>query len=88
MGNTWVCKNLGNMATNYVHQCLDLPISTTIFSTIQTHRHFGQVFQLPSIKFLKCQTAIRSTLKSSDDEVITKLWKSTIYGRNIQHYTY
>ena len=49
---------------------------------------YGQAFQLPSIKFQQCQTTLRSSIKSSCDETITKLWKSTSFGTNIQYDVY
>ena len=77
--------NLDNIVTKYVRQWLDLPISATILSLIPSHKSFGQAFQLPSIKFKQCQTTLRSSCKSSSDETITKLWKNTNFGTNIQY---
>ena len=88
LGKTWICENLDNIVTKYVRQWLDLPISATLSSIIPSRNYFGQAFQLPSIKFLQCQTTLRSSLKSSCDETITKLWRNTNSGANIQYDIY
>ena len=87
LGKTWISENLDKIVTKYVRQWLDLPISATISSIIPSHKKFGLAFQLP-IKFLQCQTALRSSLKSSWDETLTKLWKSASFGTNIQYDVY
>ena len=62
---------------------------STISSIIPTHKHFSiQAFQLPSMTFVQCEAALLSSLKSSCDETITNLWRSTNYGTNIQYLTY
>ena len=88
LGKTWICENLDNIVTKYVRQWLDLPISATLRSIIPSCKYFGQAFQLPSIKFLQCQTTLQSSLKSSCDEIITKLWRNTNSGANIQYDIY
>ena len=88
IGKTWISENLDNIVTKYVRQWLDLPISATISSIIPSRKNFGQAFQLPSIKFQQCQTTLRSSLKSSGDETIIKLWKNTNVGTNIQYDIY
>ena len=88
LGKTWISESLDNIVTKYVHQWLDLPISATISSIVHSHKKFGQAFQLPSIKFQQCQTALSSSLKSSWDETLTKLWKSTSFGTSIQYDVY
>ena len=88
LGKTWICENLDNIVTKYVRQWLDLAISATLSSIIPSRNYFGQAFQLPSIKFLQCQTTLRSSLKSSCDETITKLWRNTNSGANIQYDIY
>ena len=88
LGKTWICENLDNIVTKYVRQWLDLPISATLSSIIPSRNYFEQASQLPSIKFLQCQTTLRSSLKSSCDETITKLWRNTNSGANIQYDIY
>ena len=87
-GKTWISENLDNMVRKYVHQWLDLPISATISSIILSQKRFGQAFQLPSIKYQQRQTTLCSSLKSSGDETITKMWKNTNSGTNIQYDVY
>ena len=79
---------MDNIVTQYVRQRLDLPISAIINSIIPSHRNFGQASQLPSIKFQQCQTALRSSLKLSSGETMTKLWRNTNCGTNIQYDIY
>ena len=43
---------------------------------------------MPSIKFQQCQTTLRSSLKSSCDETVTKLWRNINRGANIQYDMY
>ena len=88
LGKTWISEHLDNIVTKYVRQWLDLPISATISSIIPSHKNFGQAIQLPSIKFQQFQTTLRSSLKSSCDETLTKVWKNTNFGPNIQYDVY
>ena len=39
---------------------------------------------LPSMKFSKCQAVFRNSLRSSPNDEIKPLWKSTNSGMNIQ----
>ena len=55
---------------------------------ILSSKKFGLAFQLPSVKFQQCQTVLRSSLKSSKDESIVKVWKNTNCGTNIQYDVY
>jgi len=88
LSKTWICEHLDNVVTKYIRQWLELPISATLSAIMLSHNNFGLSFQLPSVKFIQCQTVLRSALKSSEDEAIIKLWKSTNCGTNIQHDTY
>ena len=81
LGKTWISRNLDSIVTKYARRWLDLPISATISSLIPSHNKLGQGFQLPSIKFQQCQTTLRSSLKSSCEEKVTKLWRNTIRGQ-------
>ena len=88
LSKTWICEHLDNVVTKYIRQWLDLPISATLSAIILSHKNFGLSLQLPSVKFIQCQTVLRSALKSSQDDTITRLWKNTNYGTNIQYDTY
>ena len=88
LSKTWICEHLDNVVTKYIRQWLDLPISATLSAIILSHKNFGLSLQLPSVKFIQCQTVLRSALKSSQDDTITRLWKNTNCGPNIQYDTY
>ena len=87
LSKTWICEHLDNVVTKYIRQWLELPISAALSAIILSH-NFGLSFQLPSVKFIQCQTVLRSALKSSEDDAITKVWKNTNCGTNIQYDTY
>ena len=53
-----------------------------------TQELFCLSLQLPSVKFIQCQTVLRSALKSPQDDTITRLWKNTNCGTNIQYDIY
>ena len=88
LSKTWICEHLDNVVTKYIRQWLDLPISATLSAITLSHKNFGLSLQLPSVKFIQCQTVLRSALKSSQDDTITRLWKNTNCGTNIQYDTY
>ena len=88
LSKTWICEHLDNVVTKHIRQCLDLPISATLSAIILSHKNSGLSLPLPSVKFIQCQTVLRSTLKSSQDDTITKLWKNTNCGINFQCDTY
>ena len=88
LSKTWICEPLGNVVTKNIREKLELPISATLSAIILSHNNFGLSFPLPFVKFIQCQTVVRSALKSSEDDAITKLWKSTNYGTDIQYDTY
>ena len=68
----------------YVCRWLDLPISATISS----HSFSQQLWTGMSVKYQQCQITLHSSLKSSCDETITKLWRSTSHVENIQYGMY
>ena len=69
--NTWVTENLDNLAFKYVRQRLDLSISATLSSTMLSKSQFGWNLVFPSDKSAQCHTISRTTLKSSNDEIIS-----------------
>ena len=85
---TWVCEHLDNVVAQYIRKWLDLPISATLSNIILSQNKFGLNIQLPSIKFIQCQTILRNALKNSQNEEIKKLWKSTSNQTNIQYDVY
>ena len=56
---TWVIQHLDNVVTRFVRQWLDLPISATLSGIILPKNQFGLSLQLPSVKFIQCQTVLR-----------------------------
>ena len=88
LSKTWVCEYFNNVVTTYIRPWFDLPISATQSAINLSHNNCGLSYQLPSVKFMQCQTVLRSALKSSQDDAITKLWKNTNCGTNIQCDTY
>ena len=83
---TWVCEHLDNVVAQYIRKWLDLPISATLSYIILPQNKFGLNIQLPSTKFIQCQTVLRNALKNSQNEDIKELWKST--STNIQYDIY
>ena len=89
LSKIWIfCEHLDNVVTKYIRQWLELPISATLSAIMLSHNKFALSFQLPSVKFIQCQIVLRCALKSLEDDAITKLWKSTNCGTNIQYDNY
>ena len=88
ISKTWVIQHLDNLASHYFREWLDIPISATLTGIILSRNQFGLSLQLPSIKFLQCQTVQRNILKSSPNNNIRSLWKNTCEGSNIQYGIY
>ena len=84
----WVIQHLDIVVTRSVRQWLDLPISTTLRGIILPKNQFGLNLQLPSAKFIQCQTVLRNALQSSQHDAITSLWKSTSQNMNVQYDSY
>ena len=85
LGKSWILENLDNIVSKYIRQWLELPISATLSSIALPSSKFGLAFQLPSVEFQQCQTVLRSSLKSSKDEAIVRVWRNTNCGANIQY---
>ena len=66
----------------------ELPMSATLSSIVLSSTNFGLAFQLHSVKFQQYQTVLRSSLKSSKDEAIVRVWKNTNCRANIQYNIY
>ena len=85
---TWAIQNLDKIASRFVRQWLDLPIGVTLSCISLPQNQFGLNLHLPSVKFLHCQTVLRSCLKSTLNDVITSLWKTTSLSMNVQYISY
>ena len=83
ISKTWVIQNLDNTLISYVRIWLHLPISATISHLTLSKSKCGLNLQLPSTKFLRCQTLLRSALKSSPNDDIKSLWENHGSGSNI-----
>ena len=88
LSKTWVIENLDNVVVRFVRKWSDLPISATLSGISLPRNQFGLNLLLPSVKFLQCQTVLRNALKSSSNDAIKSLWRSTSFGMNIQYDTY
>ena len=85
---TWVIENIDSIVNQYIRRWLEVPISGTLSNVFLSHNRFGQSIYPPSVKFIQCQTVLRSALKSSPNELIKDLWKSTNNNTNIQYDAY
>ena len=88
LSKTWFIENLDNFAVKLVRKWLDLSISATLSGISLPRNQFGLNLLLPSVKSLQCQTVLRTALKSSSNDAIKSLWRSTSFGMNIQYDTY
>ena len=73
---TLMIEHLDNVVTRFVRQWLDLPISATLGGIILPKNQFALSIQLPSVKFIQCQTVLRNSLQYSLHDAITSLWKN------------
>ena len=85
---TWITENIDSVVNKYIRKWLEVPISGTLSTVFQTRNKFGQSIYPPSVKFIQCQTVLRKVLKSSPNESINELWKSTSTHTNIQYDVY
>ena len=81
---TGVINNIDNVASRYIRQWLELPISATLSSLVLSKLKYGVSFILPSTKFMHCQVVARNALKLSPNPFINLLWSSSSVGCNIQ----
>ena len=86
LSKTWVIQNLDNVVARYMRQWLEVPISSTLSTLILQNSIYG--INLPSGKFIQCQTVIRNALKSPPNPDATSLWAATSNGTNIQYDQY
>ena len=85
---TWISENLDSVFKQYIRKWLEVPISGTLSNIYLTSNKFGLNIIPPSTKFAQCQTIIRSALKSSPNESITHLWKSSSNHTNTHYDQY
>ena len=80
LSKTWVTENIDPIVNHAVYT--KMTRSTTIFLT---NNKFGLSIYPPSVKFIQCQSVLRTALKSSPNESIKDLWKSTNNYTNNQY---
>ena len=88
ISKTWICETLDTLASRYIRKWLQLPISATLSNVFLPRNKFGLNVILPSTKFTQCQTVSRSSLKTSMNEDINKLWSITSTDKIIQYDMY
>ena len=88
LSKTWVTKNVDSVVNQYIRKWLQIPISGTLSTVYLPCTIFGQNIYPPSLKFIQCQTVLRKVLKSSANESINELWKTTNNNTNIQYDIY
>ena len=85
LSKTWVTENIDPIVNHYIRKWLEVPLSGTLSTIFPTNNKFGLSIYPPSVKFIQCQLVLRTTLKSSSNESIKDLWKSTNNYTNIQY---
>ena len=88
LSKAWVTENIDSVVNQYIRKWLQLPISGTLSTVYLPCTKFGQNIYPPSLKFMQCQTVPRKALKSSPNESINELWKTTNNNTNIQYDVY
>ena len=85
---TWIIENIDSVVNNYIRKWLEVPISGTLSNAYLTNNKFGLNILPASVKFTQCQSVLRNALKSSPNDSIKELWKSTNNHTNIQYDNY
>ena len=85
---TWVIESIDSFINQYIRKWLEIPVSGTLSNIFLTNNKFGLNILPVSVKFIQCQTVLRNALKTSSNESIKQLWKSTNQHTNIQYDVY
>ena len=85
LSNTWVTESIDSVINKYIRKWLETPINGTLSKIYLTRDKFGFNILPASIKFIQCQTVLRRALKSSPNDSIKELWKSTNSHTNTQY---
>ncbi len=88
LSKTWVIESIDSVINKYIRNWLEIPICGTLSNVYLTRNNFGQNILPASVKFTQCQTVLRNALKTSPNETINELWKSTNKHTNIQYDVY
>ena len=84
----WVIENIDPIVNRYIRQWLEIPISGTLSTIFLANDTFGLNLYPPSVKFIQCRSVLRSVLKTSPNESINQLWKSSNRDTNLQYDIY
>ena len=85
LSKTWIIESLDSVVNSYIRKWLEIPISGTLSNVFLARNKFGLNIIPPSIKFTQCQSVLRKALKSSKNESVKHLWKSSSNHTNIQY---
>ena len=88
ISKTWVVENIDSAVNKYIGKWLEVPISGTLSNVFLTRNKFDLNILPASVKFIQCQTVLRNALKTSPNDSINELWKSTNNHTNIQYDSY
>ena len=88
ISKTWVVENIDSPVNKYIRKWLEVPISGKLSNVFLTRNKFGLNILPASVKFIQCQTVLRNALKTSPNDSINELWKSTNNHTNIQYDSY
>ena len=82
ISKTWIFETLDTLASRYIRKWLEFPISTTLSNVFLPRNKFGLNVILPSTKFTQCQTVSRSSLKTSMNKDINKLYINKVNNKH------
>ena len=85
---TWVIESIDSVINQYIRKWLQIPISGTLSNIFLINNKFGLNILPVSVKFIQCQTVLCNALKTSPNESVKQLWKSTNQHTNIQYDVY
>ena len=88
VSKTWVIENVDSLINKYIRKWLEIPISGTLSNLFLTRNKFGLNILPASVKFTQCQSVLRNALRTSPNESIKELWRSTSNHTNIQYDNY
>ena len=81
LSKTWITENIDSVVKCYLRKWLNVPISGTLSSVFLTRNKFGLNIYPPSVKFIQCQTVLRTALKISPNEAINELCSQLVLAR-------
>ncbi|CAB4044809.1 Hypothetical predicted protein [Paramuricea clavata] len=88
LSKTLVTETINSVINQYIRKWLEIPISGTLSNIYLTHNKISLDILPASVKIIQCQTVLRNALKTSPNDSIKELWKSTFNHTNIQYDIY